>query len=571
MLILPRLGESDAAIASVTAASLAYAPAYVVADHYLHVSGRGCRRRGGPHRRGLRADPPAPQALDVVAPAVDPARVLEQLPDLRLRFDAGGQRAALPQITWLYVGGLVAVALGAFVARIIVVFGMLPVLEIEPARAVRSTRRYKVILVWGGLRGAVTIVLAMVAASDGRLSDDVREFAAGRLATLFVLYTLFVNATTLGLVMGVLGLNKLTRLELALRDRVLALSHINVTHHMQQIIREHTIPRVEGIDADPLSAGDEQIEAPPPELALDPAERLRVGLVTLCTQERELYLEQFEQQTLSRRMVARLAARADRLVDAVRDRGAEGYQRTIRGWALPDSAFRLALWLHRRLGIDRLLTQRLADRFEILMVQQDVLAELALFNVSSVGDLLGAETEEQLDEVIRDRQQLVAHALHALVLQYPGYAESIRDRQLERAAIRLEAAEYARRLRESIIGREVYADLRRQLNKRRDADRRPPAARHLGLELQERLIACVPLITGLDKAGYGLRSAGACARWWRCRTRRSSRRSSRPRRHVFHRRRRGDGGARGPGSPSCTRATSSARWACSTTSRAMPT
>src|SRR6185436_16757666 len=37
MLVLPRLGDSDAAIASVTV-SLAYA-AYVVADHYLHVSG----------------------------------------------------------------------------------------------------------------------------------------------------------------------------------------------------------------------------------------------------------------------------------------------------------------------------------------------------------------------------------------------------------------------------------------------------------------------------------------------------------------------------------------------------
>ncbi|TMJ24596.1 MAG: sodium:proton antiporter, partial [Alphaproteobacteria bacterium] len=37
MLVLPRLGESDAAVASVTV-SLAYL-SYVVADHYLHVSG----------------------------------------------------------------------------------------------------------------------------------------------------------------------------------------------------------------------------------------------------------------------------------------------------------------------------------------------------------------------------------------------------------------------------------------------------------------------------------------------------------------------------------------------------
>ena len=164
----------------------------------------------------------------------------------------------LLQITWLYVWGVAAVAVGAFLARALVVFGMLPVLEkthlVQPV-----DKRYKAILVWGGLRGAVTIVLAMVAAGDQRLPDDVREFIALS-ATLFVLFTLFVNATTLGLVMHVLGLDKLSRLELALRDRVLALSRVNVAHHLQQIMRQHNA-RVEGIDVDPASAGDAEIES----------------------------------------------------------------------------------------------------------------------------------------------------------------------------------------------------------------------------------------------------------------------------------------------------------------------
>src|SRR5258708_14429300 len=183
-------------------------------------------------------------------------------------------------------------------------------------------------LVWGGLRGAVTIVLAMVAAGDQRLPDDVREFIALS-ATLFVLVTLFVNATTLGLVMHVLGLDKLSRLELALRDRVLALSRVNVDRLLQQIIRQHNA-RVEGIDADPASAGEAGIEAAPAELALNLDERVKVGLVTLCTREKELYLELFEQQILSRRMVAVLAARADRLIDTVRDHGVAGDRERFR-------------------------------------------------------------------------------------------------------------------------------------------------------------------------------------------------------------------------------------------------
>ena len=491
MLILPRLGDSDVAIASVTV-SLAYL-SYVVADHYLAISGvvsvvvaALTVAAYGPtnlHPRQWVALKQLWQQLDFWSNC--------------LIFVLASMVAAqfLPHITWLYIWGLLAVVVGAMLARALVVFGMLPLLEatrfVEPVDA-----RYKTILVWGGLRGAVTIVLAMVVAGDARLPNAIREFTA-ELATLFVFFTLLVNATTLGLVMRALGLNKLSLVEVALRDRVLALSRVNVQRHLRQIMRDHN-QRVVGLDVDPDSAGDAEVEGPPADLALELEQRLSVGLLTLCTQEKELYLDLFEQQTLSRRMVALLTARADRLIDAVRDRGAEGYQEVVQSFTQPTLMFRVALWLHRQFGFGWLLTEHLADRFEILMVSQDVLAELAAFNLSSVADLLGADAEEKLGALIQDREQLVERALRALSLQYPGYAESVKDRQLERAAIRFESAEYARRLRESVISREVYADLRRKLNARRKGvSRRPPL--DLGLELAG-MIARVPLFASLDNA-----------------------------------------------------------------------
>jgi len=491
MFILPRLNDSEAAIASVTV-SLAYL-SYAFADHYLGVSG----------------------VVSVVMAALTVAaygpthlhpsqwtalrQVWTQLEFWSncLIFILASMLAAnvLPQITWLYVWGLGAVTLGAMVARVLVVFGMLPLLE--AARLVQPVdRRYKVILVWGGLRGAVTIVLAMVVFSDTRLSDDIRQVAAV-IATLFVMFTLFVNATTLGLVMRALGLDKLTRVELALRDRVLALSRVNVARQLQQIIRVHN-ERIDGLDIDPLSAGEPEIEAPPADLALALDERIKVGLLTLSTQEKELYFALFDQQTLSRRMVALLTARADRLIDAVRDRGVEGYDEIAHSFALPTRGFRIALWLHRVLGIEWALTGHLADRFEILMVTQDVLAEVLAFNSTSVTDLLGPEAAAQLAVLIKDRQQNVDGALKALSLQYPGYAESVKQRELERASIRFESLEYARRLQESIISREVYADLRSELAKRRNAIiRRPPL--DLGLELAK-MIGRVSLFAALDQA-----------------------------------------------------------------------
>ncbi len=490
MVILPRLGESDAAVASVTV-SLTYL-SFVVADRYLHVSG----------------------VVSVVMAALTVAaygpthlhprqwtalrQVWTQLEFWAncLIFVLASMVAAnvLLKITWLYIWGVLAVAVGAFTARGLVVFGMLPVLEtlklVQPV-----DKRYKAILVWGGLRGAVTIVLAMVAAGDERLPENFRDFIA-LLAVLFVLFTLFVNATTLGLVMHVLGLDKLSRLELAMRDRVQALCHVNVARHLHQIMRQQN-ERADGLAVDPASAGEAEIEAVPGDLALPLEERVRIGLITLSTREKELYLEQFEQQILSRRMVAVLAADADRLIDSVRDNGVAGYEEWLSEISRPGLAFRAALWLHRRFGYERLLTEQLADRFEVLMVAQSVLSELEAFNANSVSDLLGADAEAALQKVIENRQDAVESAFKALSLQYPGYAESIEARQLERAAIRFEATEYNRRLREGIISREVYNDLREQLAERRGAiAKRPPL--DLGLELAK-MIARVPLFASLDR------------------------------------------------------------------------
>lgn len=490
MFMLPRLGESGEAIASVTVA-LAYL-SFVLADRYLHVSGVVSVVMAALTVAAYGPTHLHPQQWTALK------RLWHQLEFWAscLIFVLASMLAAnvLLKITWVYGLAVVAVAFGAFLARGLVVFGMLPVLEkfklVQPVNT-----QYKAILVWGGLRGAVTIVLAMVAAGDERLPEHIRDFIALS-AVLFVLFTLFVNATTLGLFMKLLGLNNLSRLELALRDRVLALSRANVEHHMQQIMRRRAA-RIDGIAADPASAGGTEIEAVPAELALDLDERVKVGLVTLCSREKELYLDLFEQQILSRRMVAMLAASADRLIDSVRDKGVVGYDEWLTNISQPDLGFRIALGLHRRLGVARLLTQQLADRFEILMVSQSVLSELALFNVDSIADLLGKDSELALAAVIEKRQDAVDSALKALSLQYPGYAESIQNRQLERAAIRFESAEYSRRLGEGIISREVYNDLRGKLAERRGAiGQRPPL--DLGLELAT-MIERVPIFVSLDR------------------------------------------------------------------------
>ncbi len=344
MFILPRLGESAVAIASVTVA-LSYL-SFVVAERYAHVS-------------GVVSTVMAALTVAAYGPTHLHPRQWTSLKQLweQLEFWASclifvlaSMLAAgvLLQITWLYALAVAAVAVGAFSARALVIFGMLPVLEkfklVQPVN-----NRYKAILVWGRPARRRHHRAGHGAASNDKLPEDIRQFIALS-ATLFVLFTLFVNAPTLGLFMHALGLDRLSRLELALRDRVLALSRANVDRHLQEIMRRRNARLGEGLAADPASAGEAEIESVPPDLALGLDERVRVGLMTLCSREKRTLPRQFEQQILSRRMVAVLTADADRLIDSVRDKGMAGYEEWLAAISRPDLGFRLALWLHRPAG-----------------------------------------------------------------------------------------------------------------------------------------------------------------------------------------------------------------------------
>ena len=173
------------------------------------------------------------------------------------------------------------------------------------------------------------------------------------------------------------------------------------------------------------------------------------------------------------------------------------------------------------------------------MVSQSVLAELAAFNVSSVADLLGADAEVKLAAVIENRQEAVDSALKALSLQYPGYAKSIQARQLERAADPLRSGGIcpapARRHHQPRGLRRPAPTARRaaQRHRRASAARSRP-----GTDQDDRARADLRIArpqAAVVEVGKRLRAVVALPGEKIVRDRRAARR------HVFHRRRRGDG------------------------------
>ena len=111
----------------------------------------------------------------------------------------------------------------AFAARAVVLFVLIPLLELVKLTQPISSA-YKYAIIWGGLRG----VLALGVTENQALDTHTQRFVSV-LATGFVLFTLFVNGTTLRVVIAMLGLHRLSPRNQVLRDQVLAVAYAEVS------------------------------------------------------------------------------------------------------------------------------------------------------------------------------------------------------------------------------------------------------------------------------------------------------------------------------------------------------
>ena len=93
------------------------------------------------------------------------------------------------------------VILAAIAARAVILFGLLPLADRAASSRPPVERPYRVAILWGGLRGAVTLALALAVTESFRVPDEIQR-VVGILATGFTLFTLIVQGTTLRWVIG---------------------------------------------------------------------------------------------------------------------------------------------------------------------------------------------------------------------------------------------------------------------------------------------------------------------------------------------------------------------------------
>lgn len=390
--------------------------------------------------------------------------------------------------------GVVVVA--AFAARAVVLFGLLPLLTLMRVSP-HVERPYRTAILWGGLRGAVTLALALAVTESLRVPVEVKRLV-GILATGFTLFTLLVQGTTLRSVIGRLGLDRLSPIDEAMSRQVIAVALQTVREDLARTTEDYALTH-DVVRSEAKAFGERLEQAVKATEDIDDIldrDRITLGLIALTGFERDMILARVRERTISARMAEQTLLAADRLIEGARAGGRSGYQRAARRSVAYGRGFRVAGMLHRRLGLSAPLVRMTADRFELLLSQQLTLRDLDAFIAGRIRRIHGRRVAELLRELLGRRIEMVDTALEGLRLQYPGYAEELERRFIRRTALRFEEREYTAIREDGLIGAEVYTTLMQDIAVRRArAEGRPP----LDIALRRfELVRQFPLFADLD-------------------------------------------------------------------------
>ncbi|MER1966736.1 cation:proton antiporter [Castellaniella sp. GW247-6E4] len=402
----------------------------------------------------------------------------------------------MAEITWIEVLLILVLFIVTLFARAVIVHGLLPLLG-WLRLSTRVNRSYRAVMLVGGLRGAVSLALALAVTEQPAVPHDARQFIAVA-TTGFVLMTLFINGLTLRPLIFRLGLNQLSPVDRALRDQAQAVELEALRDKTDEIARhEHVaaevMDRIHNVfDAGQASVGAAQVQQ------LSEEQKIAVGMGILAGREEEMFFETLKARVVDWRTAESLLARAERLGDAVRAGGLRGFQDAIDRDLRYSPGLRLALRLHHLPGFQRWLERELAQRFNNLMCKWAVARRLIRFAEADVQPLLGAEVTQIIVAAHRQRLERLETALQALTLQYPAYALWLQEVYLTRLARSMERLRYREMLAENLISGETYADLIDQAEQRWSyLDDRGMLDIALSAAA---LIERVPLFEGLDAA-----------------------------------------------------------------------
>lgn len=404
----------------------------------------------------------------------------------------------LEDATWMHLILVAVMMVLALLARVATVFGLMPILT--SAVGTRVDARYKTVIVWGGLRGALSLALALAVTEHSELSDDVSTFVAIG-ATGFVISSLIINGLTLRPLIGLLDLNKLSTNERALRNQALVITVTDLQKETERIAVDEQISRRtrqkinDVFDASVTSISDAQID----QFSHD--DRVQLGLSMVAKREFELLFTGLREQGFDAKTAERLLALSERTEDQIKSNGLAGFEHALRHSLSYPRVFRLMLQLNQYVSMQRWLGQTLSQRFVELVGIRWATRRLITFADQKIRPMIGDQATDSITSCLRMRMKLVDENMQAMRLQYPAFAQWLEENYLGKLARTLERTRYRQMLADSLISGDVYDALTEQLEERwRFLEQQPP----LDVELASAdLVHRVPLLSALSDQTLG--------------------------------------------------------------------
>ena len=396
----------------------------------------------------------------------------------------------LENVTAMDLLGVAALIVGALGARAATLYGVLPFVT-GGRRGNAVDGRYKLVILWGGLRGAVTLALALALSETPGVSPAVQHWVSV-LATSFVLFTLLIQATTLRPLLRWLRLDELSAAE----RPAAAGPGAHACRDPRPAVRRGHRPRA-GSEA-AFSTPHFPVE-PMPEATTSEGmqrEHLVSALLTITTRESELYVQEIAERMISRGAGGALIRRSAGL-------STRSSSTVCRAIAAP-RAISAGAPAGRPWPPSCIAGSRSSARWRSIRPSRGA-ASRAATRAGGAAVLHGTPDRRPLRATGRDTSKLiletrlndVERGLDAVRLQYPAYWEQVSAQYLARVAAQLERDGYNRLREERLLSAELFRSLDDAIRHRRQQlERAPPL--DLGLEIGA-LIRRVPVFQGLTE------------------------------------------------------------------------
>ncbi len=491
--LLAHVGDSNLPKITLTI-SLAYL-SFIIAEHSLHVSGvmavvtaalvLGSRGRSVITQSAWHGLEEVWEQIGFVANSVIFILVGLKVPSIMSAMTG-------EQFVWLGV-----LLLAGFTARFAIIFGLVPVMS-KLGWAAQVSTGYRAVMFWGGLRGAVSLALALAVIENDGFAPEIQDFL-GVMVTGFVLFTLAINATTVPLVMRAFGLAKLGPADVAIRDRALSKAMTNVSERIKGSARamqisERQTNNVVQPYTQLIELGSKKAESD----NLSKEEWLLIGLRMVSMNEKKAYVGMLDRREVSPDTARSLFRQAADLSDSIKHSGLDAYLADYRNKLGFHWHTKLAMMVHRRIGYNGFLARNLANRFQVLEAECTVLRGLKDSVTEQLADMIGTEATASLKELLERRDGETEQALKVLRACYPEYAKALQKRALQQTAMKLEQNQYKDMLASSLISKEVASELTQDMKQRYQALEKRPSL-DLGLDAKT-LVSKMKFFENLDQS-----------------------------------------------------------------------